>query len=197
MIPVRPGIDGSDDGDEGRQYDRREYEESPNRRCLERQGPSGQQGEDCSRSRQRTSQIVEHFPAADRRDGATLPILAGDGAATQDPGQQLPIAARPAVVAQGGDVVAGGELLDHLDVGGETGAREHALEQIVAQQRRIRNTAGERGLKGVDLVDALAGIGAFAEHILVHVGHGGGIRVDAAHAGEDALEQRALAADRQ
>ena len=81
-----PRDDGSDDGDQGRQYNRREYEESPNRRRLERQGPSRQQGEDCSRSRQRTSQIVEHLPAADRRDGATLPILAGDGAATQYPG---------------------------------------------------------------------------------------------------------------
>ncbi len=101
------------------------------------------------------------------------------------------------MVPQGCNVVAGGELVDHLDVGGETGAREHALEQIVAQQRRVQNTAGDCGLKGVDLVDALASIGAFAEHILVHVGHGGGIRVDAAHTGEDSLEQRSLAADRQ
>ena len=101
------------------------------------------------------------------------------------------------MVAHGGDVVAGGKFLDDLDIGGETGAGEDALEQIVAEQRRVRHAAGERGLEGIDVVDALAGIGAFAEQILVHVGHRGGIRIDAAHAGEDALEQRALAADRQ
>ena len=35
------------------------------------------------------------------------------------------------------DVVAGGKLLDHLDVGGQPGAGEDALEQIVAEQRRF------------------------------------------------------------
>ena len=166
--------------------------------ASKRQGPSGQQGEDGRRRRQRPSQIVEHLPAADRRNCATLPILARRrGPRPKIHGSKLPVAARPAMVAQGGDVVAGGKLLDDLDVGGETGAREDALEQIVAEQRRIRHTAGERGLEGIDVVDALAGIGAFAEQILVHVGDGGGIGIDAAHAGEDALEQRALAADRQ
>ena len=101
------------------------------------------------------------------------------------------------MVAQGADVVAGGEFLDDLDVGGEAGAGEDALEQIVAEQRRVRHAAGERGLEGIDVVDALAGIGAFAEQVLVDVGDRRGIGIDAAHAGEDALEQRAFAADRQ
>ena len=101
------------------------------------------------------------------------------------------------MVAQRVDVVAGGEFLDDLDIGGETGAGEDALEQIVAEQRRVRHPAGERGLEGIDVVDALAGVGAFAEQVLVHVGDGGGIGIDAVHAGKDALEQRTLAADRQ
>ena len=57
--------------------------------------------------------------------------------------------------------------------------------------------SAQRGLERIHVVDALAGIGAFAEQILIHVGHRRGIRIDAAHAGEDALEQRAFAADRQ
>ena len=62
---------------------------------------------------------------------------------------------------------------------------------------RVGHPAGKRCLEGIDLVDALAGIGAFTEQILVNVGHGRGIGVDAVHAGKDALEQRTLAADRQ
>ena len=52
-------------------------------------------------------------------------------------------------------------------------------------------------LERIDVVDALAGVGAFAEQVLIDVGNGGGIGIDAVHAGEDALEQRTFAADRQ
>ena len=116
---------------------------------------------------------------------------------TKHPGQELPVASCPAVLTQGGDIVAGGEFLDDLDIGGQAGAGENALEQIVAEKRRVRHPPGERGLESVDVVDALAGIGALAEEVLVDVGDGGGIGIDAAHAGEDALEERTLAADRQ
>jgi hypothetical protein len=67
----------------------------------------------------------------------------------------------------------------------------------VTEQRIFAHAAFECGLEGIHVVDALAGVGAFAEEILIHVGHGGGVRIDAAHAGEDALEQRSLPADRQ
>ena len=105
----------------------------------------------------------------------------------EDPGQQLPVAARPAMVAQRGDVVASRIGFDDLDVGGKAGAGEHAFEQIVAEQRGVRNPVGEHGLEGIDRVDALAGIGTFAEQILIDVGNGGGIRIDAVGAGEYAL----------
>jgi hypothetical protein len=94
------------------------------------------------------------------------------------------------------DVVASRELLDDLHIGGEAGTREDALEQIVAEQRRVRHPAGERSLERIDVIDALAGVGAFAEQVLVNVRNGGGVRVHAGHAGEGALEQRSLAADR-
>jgi hypothetical protein len=45
-----------------------------------------------------------------------------------------------------------------------------ALEQVVAEQRALGHAPGERRLEGVDVVDALAGVGPFAEQILVHVG---------------------------
>ena len=61
--------------------------------------------------------------------------------APKNPGQQLPVAPRPPVMANGADVVAGGEFLDDFDIRSEAGAREHALEEIVAEKRRVRRAA--------------------------------------------------------
>ena len=47
-------------------------------------------------------------------------------------------------MARGGDIVARGKFLDDLDIRGEAGAGKHALEQIMAEQCRIRHAAGER-----------------------------------------------------
>ena len=189
---------GRNDRNESRQHDRQDDEEGPDQRRVKRQSPTRQQSEHRSGRRERSAQIVEHLPAADRGNGARRTLRARlHRRAAEDPGQQLPVAARPAVMANRADVVAGREFLDDLDIGGEAGAREDAFEQIVAEQRRVRHPAGERGLERVDVVDALARIGAFAEQILIDVGDGRGVGIDAAHAGEDALEQRALPADRQ
>ena len=98
---------------------------------------------------------------------------------SDDPRQQLPIATRPPVVAKRGDVVPGGEILHHLHIGNQAGAGEDALEQIVAEQGVLRNAALQRRLERINIVDALAGVGAFAEQVLIDVGHGGGVGVDA------------------
>ena len=143
--------------------------------------------------RRRLSSI---FHRPDRRDSRRA-CRRSSGRHAENPWQQLPVAARPAVVARRRDIVAGRKFLDDLDIRGETGAGEHALEQIMAEQRRVRHAACQRRLEGIDIVDALAGIGAFAEQILIHVGYGRRIGIDAVHAGEDALEQRAFAPDRQ
>ncbi len=101
------------------------------------------------------------------------------------------------MLTRGGDFVARRKVLDNLDVGHEPGARKDSLEQIVAEQRALGRATRERSLERVDVVDAFAGIGALAEEILVHVGHRGGIRVDAGRARDDALKERCLAAHRQ
>ena len=62
----------------------------------------------------------------------------------EDPGQQLPVAARPPVLAGGGDLVVRRELLEELDVGDEPGAREDALEEVVAQERVLGHAAVQR-----------------------------------------------------
>ena len=64
-----------------------------------------QRREKCGR-KHRPSQIVEDLTQTDRRNGMLV------GSFAKDPGQQLPVATRPAVLAFRRDVVAGRELLD-------------------------------------------------------------------------------------
>ena len=100
-------------------------------------------------------------------------------------------------MANSADVIACGEFLDDLDIRGEACAREHALEKIVAEKGGVWRAVRERSLESVDVVDAFSGIGSFAEQILIDVGDCRGVRIDAAYAREDSLEQRAFATDRQ
>ena len=101
------------------------------------------------------------------------------------------------MVPQRAHIIAGGEFLHDLDIGSQTGAGENALEQIMAEQGGVGDAPGQRGLEGIDVVDPLAGVGSLTEEVLVDVGDRQRIGVDAAEAGEDALEHRALGADGQ
>ena len=73
----------------------------------------------------------------------------------EDPRQQLPITARPAILARHRDVVARGKFVDDLDIGGQTRPSEDTLQKIVTEQRIFRNSSGERGLEDIDIVDPL------------------------------------------
>ena len=97
----------------------------------------------------------------------------------QDPRQELPVAARPAVLAGGRDEVVRRELVEQLHVGHEAGPGEHALEQVVAEHRVLGHPVDHRRAERVDVVDPLAGEAALAEQVLVDVRDGGGVRVDA------------------
>ncbi|WP_232239142.1 hypothetical protein [Burkholderia oklahomensis] len=61
----------------------------------------------------------------------------------------------------------------------------------------VWHAAGEHRLERIDVVDALARIGAFVEQILIDIRYGRHIRIDAVHARRHALEQRALVAARE
>jgi hypothetical protein len=93
-------------------------------------------------------------------------------------------------------VVTGGELLDDLDVRGQSGSREDSFQQVVTQEGALGNPAFQRGFEGIHIVDALARIRPFPEKVLVHVGDCGCVRVHAARTREDALEQRSVATGR-
>ena len=73
----------------------------------------------------------------------------------------------------------------------QPGARVETLEEVVAEQRVLRNPPVERRFEGVDVVDALADVAPFVEQVLIDVRHGGRVRVEADVAGEDLRERRA------
>lgn len=154
----------------------RQHQQHAPGRLRPGQRAAQQQGQQASRGQQRAAQVVQHLPAAQRGQRGTLVAPA------QHPRQQLPVAARPAVLALHGHVVAGRKVLHHLHVRSQAGARQHALEQVVAEQRVLGHAPGQRGFEGVHVVDALAGVRALAKQVLVHVRHRGRIRVHAARA---------------
>src|SRR4030095_721640 len=96
----------------------------------------------------------------------------------------------PPVLPGGGDLVIGRELLEQLDVGDESGPGEDSLDEIVAQERVLRDAAGQSGGERVHVVNALAGVRALPEEILVHVGDRGGIGIKPGWAGGGPLEER-------
>ncbi len=178
-------------GKERRQRDGGEDERGPHEREAVREQPADDEGEHGGGRRQGPAEVVGDLPQADERDpGRPRPRA---GVAPDYPGEELPVAPRPAVLAPGRDLVVGGELLEELDVGDEPRAREDPLEEVVAQERVLGDAILEGGGERGHVVDALAGVRALAEEVLVDVGGRGRVGIDPGRAGEDPLEERAVA----
>src|ERR1700744_4481408 len=93
----------------------------------------------------------------------------------------------------GGRLVVRRKVVKQLDVTGQRGTRENSFEEIVAQQRVLGDFRGERGFEGINVVNALSGVRAFAKEVLIDVGDSRRIGIDSAGAGEYSLVERALA----
>src|SRR6185295_15178044 len=124
---------------------------------------AGDESQPGGRSRQCPPKIVEHLPPAD--EGDPIPQLRVGGS-FENEGKQLPVSARPPVLPGGGDLVVGRKLLEELDVDDESGPSEDSLDEIVAQERILRDATRQSGGERVHVVDALAGVRALAEEIL-------------------------------
>ena len=117
-----------------------------------------------------------------------LSARSGQRRGLQQEGQQLPVAARPAVHARGGHVGMEGRVLDQRDVADRRAARERAFEQVVAEHPAFGQPAAQHRVHRAHVEQALAGEGAFAEQVLVDLGAGRAVGVDAALAGEQPVE---------
>ena len=93
--------------------------------------------------------------------------------------------------------IAGRKFLDHFNIAGEASARENAFQQIMAQHSILGDLILQGGLEAVDLVDALAAIGAFFKQILVHVRDRECVGIEPVGTGKGPLKKRALATHRQ
>ncbi len=141
------------------------------------------------RRRQAAPQVVENLPAGHQRQAIALEADPR-GHEREQPQQNLPVAADPAMLTSRVREHARRVVVDDFDVGDQRGARVQSLEQVVREQRVFGHAALERRRERVDVVQALAGEDAFLEQILIDVGDGGGVRVDAGVPGIRPREQR-------
>ncbi len=165
-----------------RERERDEHERRPRRHAAGGEG-EGEQNERGGGD-QRAAQVVEHLPAVDRAQ-AQLPGVAQER-------QQLPVAARPAVYARGGDIGVERRILDHRDVGDGGAARERAFEQVVAQDAVLGQPAAEHRVHRLHVQEALAGERALAEDVLIDLGARRAVRIDSRLAGEQPVVERHL-----
>ncbi len=150
-LPLRQ--QAPDDGERRRDEHGRQDEPGPCQGRDRRQRPGGDEHGQRERGRQGPAQVVDHLPAGDAGDRAPGSAARGVARPAEDPGQELPVAARPSVLAGRGDEVVRRELVEELDVGHEAGPREDALEQVVAQERVLGDAVRHRGRERVEVVD--------------------------------------------
>ena len=138
----------------------------------ERDRPARQQREQGGGSGQRAAQVVQHFPAAERRDRPCARRPKIHGSNCQSPRIQRCRRDAATSMCDGKSSNTSMSLI-------RPQRANTTLEQVMAEDRVFRHPALQRGFEGVDVVDALAGEIALAEQILIDVGDRAGVRIDA------------------
>ncbi|MNZ46192.1 hypothetical protein D3C78_638680 [compost metagenome] len=153
----------------------------------DRQGPAGrlrqaeparQQHRQQGRRLQAAAQVVENLPARQCAQAIGFEADALRRHPRQQPRQQLPVAANPAMPALAVDAVARGMLLEQLHIRQQARAGVAALDQVVAENAVVGETPGEGLLEGIHRIDALADERALLEQVLIDVGDGAGVGID-------------------
>ena len=91
----------------------------------------------------------------------------------------LPIPANPAVPAAHVRAVAGRIFLVQLHIAQQPRPRIAPFQKIVAEDPVLGKASLERLLERIDIIDPLADEGAFTEQVLVNIGDGARVRIDA------------------
>ena len=157
---------------------------APSASRVQRNGSPGSTSQPASRKssqagstrlRRRLSRIFQR-ESSDSRLGSGP---SGPGHPGAEPGQELPVAPDPAVLAQGEAEVPGRIVVVHHDVGDQPGAGVVALDQVVREQRVLGEAPAGRQLERRHVVDPLAGEAPLAVQVLVDVGDRGGVGIHA------------------
>src|SRR5450631_3950919 len=114
--------------------------------------------------------------------------------ARHDPRSELPVAAYPAMASTHIGAVARRKLLVQLHVAEQTRPRIAPFEKVMTQDPVFGKTARQGTFEGIDVVDALADEGSFAEHVLVDVGNDARVWIDTRLAPEEARVSRPVGA---
>src|ERR1019366_3110783 len=99
-----------------RQHDRQKDIRGPNLGGRDRQEQSDQHVEKCGRRGERAAQIVEQLPASHQRNCGSPHSIAIVETKTEDPGQQLPVAPHPAMLARHRHVITRRKLFNQFYV---------------------------------------------------------------------------------
>ena len=156
----------------------RQHRERPRQHRREQQPAARQQAEH-RRRHQAAAQVVEDLPARQRGQRVAAPAVLRGRRPRQQPRQQLPVAANPAMPSAHVGTVAGRVFLEQLHVAEQARACVATLDQVVAEDAVFRKAAIQRALERVDRVNALADERALAEHVLIDVRNHLRVRVDA------------------
>src|SRR6202012_1728977 len=116
-------------------------------------------------------QVVEDFPAGNRRGWIAHIVPGLVWHAREEPLYDLPITPNPAMVAAPVRRVMRRIVLDDFDIGRQSRAGISAFDQVVAEQRIAWKAPVEHRIKRCDLIDAFAGKDTFAVKILIGVGN--------------------------
>ncbi len=153
-----------------------QQERQPQERQMREKRDVGQDGEHARDRGEAAAQVVGHLPAG-------KPV---DWRVAQDPGQQLPVPADPAVVSDRVGRKVGRRAVQQAHPAGERAPRQAALQQVVRQHGVFLDHAAQQAVKDTKVIDALADEDPLVERVLVDVRNDGGIAVDAGLPGEDA-----------
>jgi hypothetical protein len=113
------------------------------------------------------------------RERILLPARIGAGNIRQQPAGNLPIAANPAMPAADIRAVAGWIFLVQLHIAQQPGPGVTPFQKIVAEDPVFGKAPFEGPFECIHIIDALADERAFTEQVLVNIGDGPRIRIDA------------------
>ncbi len=173
--------------------DREHSENRPSERRTRKERPARDQEREHRDLHGAAPQIVEDLPAReDRQPIGFRPVR--PRYARRQPLEELPVAADPAVLAPRERQISRRVLVEYRDVGGQPGAREAPFDQVVREEPVLGEASSRRALECGHVVDPLSGEAPLVIEILVHVGNGGGVRIDAGVPGVYDGETRSVCA---
>ncbi len=109
-----------------------QIDDRPEARAARQKEPASDKENEGGGFDQAAAKIIENLPAGDERNRIADQVARFVGNLIEDPANDLPISAQPAMFAAVVGAVVRRVIVDDFDIGGKTYARIRALNEIVA-----------------------------------------------------------------